>query len=992
MTEEADFLGRGLYDLTLLAEESIPPSTTVLNLHCNALVSLSGLPLARLSSLQELNLSSNEFVSCDFPELSFLPSLRILDLSANRISSLQTLPFLPGLRSLVVAYNSLSSLSGVCADNVPHLESLDARGNFIAYLPQLKSLSTLPRLHTLLLGGRAPNPVCSSLKSLVSLFDDCAALQELDGQSRDEWRAVLSAAECASETKAEPTAENQPSTLLLPAEESKEGDLPLPPEQGQGLGQGMGLAEAPTPKFDQIAKRFKAQLQLQHQILPCLGLSLDTREQGLGQGQEQEASPVPASAPAPAPASGPAPGSERGGDGELLVPVHEAGAVYGSGRSPQEEGGAGGLSSPPLSSLPLSTAGAAGTAEAAEAAEAAAQRRLEQCRALLCLRTHALLGSARRLHEAELKAALQEKDDDFNKLLSDQQSSTEAALLKAEQEAVVAQRRLQLEHQRVLAGEKRLVVLEAANMATRKASEESSKAASAAQERALILGGQVFALEERERALLLEHQQQLETTGRLLVEAEEQRASLGLELNASKTKLEERGEELKQALEEVERAREEGAMLRRVVEELKAAEREREEAASAAATAAAAAVNASAPAPSAEAAALLEAAEQRAGHLEVMLQGAQQLASLWQEKARALEDQRALDSARTVAAEQERDRLRDRLNLLGRRDNEAADEARASVEAEFLARARELTDKVAAKEARWAANYEALSSLSSGQQGQILELSACVRRLRLALSSSQAKLKALEAANAAKAEEREEREEEGEGGEGEEREEREGKAEMVVMALEHRCREVEDQLREAKREAQDLRDRLALAASASAPAPAPTPSPPPTPASASASAPDLASLQQEVLSLGASLAQAKGREEERGRELSSLQHALAVKDALLRDQADALVELKARLKATGSEAAEEIRALKAALETEASDREASEAEAADLRAALEEAERQQELQSEVSERYQRLVAAMTSVSASVSFDASQSILGIGLQGRGSLSLSEVSRD
>jgi chromosome segregation ATPase len=293
-----------------------------------------------------------------------------------------------------------------------------------------------------------------------------------------------------------------------------------------------------------------------------------------------------------------------------------------------------------------------------------------------------------------------------------------------------------------------------------------------------------------------------------------------------------------------------------------------------------------------------------------------------------------------------------------------------------LAKARELTSKMAAKEARWAANYESLSSLSSGQQGQILELSACVRRLRLALASSQSKLRALEAIREAEAvDEGEARGQREEGG---------GKAERAMLALELRCSEVEGQLKEARGEAQDLRNRLALVI------PAPAPEHASAPASASVSASAFASLQQEAAFLKDSLAQAKGREEEHDREVHALHHALAVKDALLKDQAETLLEVKARLTSRDGETAEEIRDLKAALETEAADLEACEAEVAELRLALEEAERQQELQGEVSERYQRLVAAMTSVSASVSFDGSMA--GLEIHDRGSLSLSERSRD
>lgn len=99
-------------------------SCTYLNLHCNRLKSLVGLPHCNLTSLTELNLSSNDFSSSCLPELSHLPLLKLLDLSANKLQSVLDLPFLPGLESLIVAHNVISSLDGL-NDNVPNLIKLD---------------------------------------------------------------------------------------------------------------------------------------------------------------------------------------------------------------------------------------------------------------------------------------------------------------------------------------------------------------------------------------------------------------------------------------------------------------------------------------------------------------------------------------------------------------------------------------------------------------------------------------------------------------------------------------------------------------------------------------------------------------------------------------------------------------------------------------------------------------------------------------------------
>ena len=99
-------------------------SCIYLNLHCNRLQSLDGLPYSRLTSLTELNLSSNDFSSACLPALSHLPLLRILDLSANKLQLVSDLPFIPGLESLIVAHNTISNLDGL-NDNAPNLIKLD---------------------------------------------------------------------------------------------------------------------------------------------------------------------------------------------------------------------------------------------------------------------------------------------------------------------------------------------------------------------------------------------------------------------------------------------------------------------------------------------------------------------------------------------------------------------------------------------------------------------------------------------------------------------------------------------------------------------------------------------------------------------------------------------------------------------------------------------------------------------------------------------------
>ena len=118
-------------------------SCTYLNLHCNRLRSLDGLPHSCLTSLTELNLSSNDFSSCCLPELSHLPLLRILDLSANKLQRVVDLPFLPGLESLVVAHNIITNLDGL-NDNAPNLIKLDVS---IIYVNDISEPELLRLLH-----------------------------------------------------------------------------------------------------------------------------------------------------------------------------------------------------------------------------------------------------------------------------------------------------------------------------------------------------------------------------------------------------------------------------------------------------------------------------------------------------------------------------------------------------------------------------------------------------------------------------------------------------------------------------------------------------------------------------------------------------------------------------------------------------------------------------------------------------------------------------
>jgi hypothetical protein len=163
-----------------------------INLHCNLLTSLKGLP--PFLHLTEINLSSNCFTTCNLPELGHLPQLQSLDLSGNKIDSLRPLPFMPSLRRLSVAFNFICSLEGL-HDSTPHLVYLDVRGNLISRRSEiLDPVQRLTALQSLLLGGTQPNPICKNNSSaiILELFHSLSSLSSIDKRSRDEWGSIQS--------------------------------------------------------------------------------------------------------------------------------------------------------------------------------------------------------------------------------------------------------------------------------------------------------------------------------------------------------------------------------------------------------------------------------------------------------------------------------------------------------------------------------------------------------------------------------------------------------------------------------------------------------------------------------------------------------------------------------------------------------------------------------------------------------------------------------
>ena len=244
--EDLDLIATGLRDLRSIHIEE--RNISVLNLHGNFLSHVQGLPM--LQNLTELNLSSNRFITCELPELAFLPSLVALDLSGNNIDSLYYLPFLPGLRILSVSFNQIRSLAGL-SENTPDLVDLDLRGNLIDSISSMNDVVGLKSLQKIWMGGRQPNPICNqggdSVKAIYELFSVCDGLKLIDGKDEREWKETVAAGQSQITS---PHSEVNREESSIQSMQTGEGE--------SGLQEDDSSIEAPTPRFDQLAKRFKS--------------------------------------------------------------------------------------------------------------------------------------------------------------------------------------------------------------------------------------------------------------------------------------------------------------------------------------------------------------------------------------------------------------------------------------------------------------------------------------------------------------------------------------------------------------------------------------------------------------------------------------------------------------------------------------------------------------------------------------------------------------
>lgn len=173
-----------------IASLSLTDEYRCLNLHCNQLRTLNGLP--SLILLEELNISSNLFESLNLSELSSLPNLKELDVSSNNLEAILNIPYLGNLRKLFVAFNNITCLDGL--ENLPNLEILDLRGNLIGEVEDMSSIQTLASIKEIMLAnpdGRYSNPICTHPSFIVTVFDSFNIYGTIDGKNRLEWSLMV---------------------------------------------------------------------------------------------------------------------------------------------------------------------------------------------------------------------------------------------------------------------------------------------------------------------------------------------------------------------------------------------------------------------------------------------------------------------------------------------------------------------------------------------------------------------------------------------------------------------------------------------------------------------------------------------------------------------------------------------------------------------------------------------------------------------------------
>jgi hypothetical protein len=259
ITKECFLINAGILNFTDIEKNDsllIDVDVTILNLHCNKLSSLKGLPTFEL--LTEINLSSNEFRDVNVSELVHLPNLRSLDMSGNYINKLDNLPYLPSLETFSVAFNNISSLNGL--DGFPVLQTLDIRGNSLATVDAFSSIQVLSYLRNIQLcspDGRHANPICGQEAELISVFDSFFYLGTIDQKNRQDYANILTEKTFGfMESSQPPEAATHP--LQQHHSDLRDHSTVIDNHEQQ---LSTGRERELTPKFDKAVERFRHRLQ-----------------------------------------------------------------------------------------------------------------------------------------------------------------------------------------------------------------------------------------------------------------------------------------------------------------------------------------------------------------------------------------------------------------------------------------------------------------------------------------------------------------------------------------------------------------------------------------------------------------------------------------------------------------------------------------------------------------------------------------------------------
>ena len=256
-SKECYLINAGILQITDIENIDELGGITILNLHCNKVSSLHGLPAFKC--LTEINLSSNEFRDVDVSELVNLPNLLHLDMSGNYLNKLDNLPYLPSLETFSIAFNKISTLYGL--DGFPALQNLDVRGNSLTTVESFSSIQVLSSLHNIQISssdGRHANPICGHEAELINVFDSFFYLGTIDKKSRQDYANFLTektfgfTQEDGHHTSLKPHPQVPTDHPLDSTFTTTSNALNHPPESEK--------TSENTPKFDLAVQRFRHRL------------------------------------------------------------------------------------------------------------------------------------------------------------------------------------------------------------------------------------------------------------------------------------------------------------------------------------------------------------------------------------------------------------------------------------------------------------------------------------------------------------------------------------------------------------------------------------------------------------------------------------------------------------------------------------------------------------------------------------------------------------